>query len=162
MVLCNKPTRIKCKVESGHVPLEHNFWHYLRSKLCLLNEQIHVPSTSFALDGEIDYDQLLEGTNSLLDHGNLPAKSMSKFSNAITLLHHGRTKAKDDADEMQVICGGLDAFLDFNKSSSILLSCLSQMSISVIIMIHFGANDRMKNFVFKINLVHTNLGSSEK
>ncbi len=25
MVLCNKPTRIKCKVESGHVPLEHNF-----------------------------------------------------------------------------------------------------------------------------------------
>jgi len=38
MVLCNKPTRIKCKVESGHVPLEHNFRHYLRSKLCLLNE----------------------------------------------------------------------------------------------------------------------------
>ena len=76
MVLCNKPTRIKCKVESGHVPLEHNFRHYLRSKLCLLNEQIHVPLTSFALDGEIDYDQLLEGTNSLLDCGNLPAKSM--------------------------------------------------------------------------------------
>ncbi len=76
---------------------------------------MNVPSTSFALDGEIDYDQLLEGTNSLLDCGKLPAKSMTKFSNAITLLHHGRTKAKDDADEMQVICGGLDAFLDFEK-----------------------------------------------
>ena len=62
MVLCNKPTRIKCKVESGHVPLEHNFRHYLRSKLCLLNKHMHVPLTSFALDGEIDYDQLLEGT----------------------------------------------------------------------------------------------------
>jgi len=122
IVLCNQPTDIKCKVESGHVPLERNFQHYLRSKLCLLNEQIHVPLTSFALGGEIDYDQLLEGTNSLLDCGKLPAKSMAKFYNAITLLHHGRTKAKDDADEMQVICGGLDAFLDFDKSSSIRLS----------------------------------------
>jgi len=81
----------------------------------LLNEQTHVPSTSFALGEEIDYDQLLEGTNSLLDCGNLPTKSMGKFSNAITLLHHGRTKVKDDADEMQVICGGLDASLDFEK-----------------------------------------------
>ena len=51
---------------------------------------------------------------------------------------------------MQVICGGLDAFLDFDKNSSILLSCLSQMSISVIIMLNFGANDRMKNFVFNL------------
>ena len=72
--------------------------------------------TSCALDGEIDFDQLLEGTNILLDRGNLPAKSMGKFSNAITLLHHGRTKVKDDADKMQVICGGLDAFLDFEIS----------------------------------------------
>ena len=76
---------------------------------------MNVPSTSFPLGGEIDYDQLLEGTNSLLDRGNLPAKSMGKFSNAITLLHHGSTKVKDDADEMQVICGGLDAFLDVEK-----------------------------------------------
>ena len=72
---------------------------------------MHVPLTSFALDREIDYDQLFKGTNGLLDHGNLPAKSMGKFSNAITLLHHGRTKVKDDADEMQVICRGHDAFL---------------------------------------------------
>ena len=70
--------------------------------------------------------------------------------NAITLLHHGGTKAKDDADEMQVICGGLDAFLDFEKNSSILLSCLLQMSMSVIIMLNVGANDRMKNFVFNL------------
>ena len=101
---------------------------------------MHVPLTSFALDGEIGYNQLLEGTNSLLDHGNLPAKSMGKFSNAITLLHHGRTKVKDDADKMQVTCGGLDSFLDFEKSSGILLSCLSQMSMSVIIMLNVGAN----------------------
>ena len=84
-------------------------------KIVLLNEQIHVPLTSFALGGEIDYGQLWEGTNSLLDCGKLPAKSMGKFSNVSTLLHHGRTKVKDDADEMQVICGGLDAFLDFEK-----------------------------------------------
>ena len=62
-----------------------------------------------------DYDQLFDGTNSLLDCGNLPAKSMGKFSNAITLLHHGRTKVKDDADDILVICGGIDAFLDFEK-----------------------------------------------
>ncbi len=62
--------------------------------------------------------------HSLLDCGNLPAKSMGKFSNAITLLHLGHTKMKDDADKMPVICGGLDAFLDFEKHSSILLSCL--------------------------------------
>ena len=117
MVLRNKPTRIKCKVDSGQIPLEHNFRHYLRSKLCLMNEQIHVPFTSFALDGEkVDYDQHLEGTYSLFDCGNLPTKSMGKFSNAITLLHYGRTKVKDDADNMPVICGGLDAFLDFEKS----------------------------------------------
>ncbi len=116
----------------------------------MLNEQIHGPLTSIALDGEIDYDQLLEGTNSLLDCGNLPAKSMAKFSNAITVLHHGCTKVKDDADEMTVICGGLDAFLDFDKNSSILLSCLLQMPLSVIIMLNFGANDRMKNFVFNL------------
>ena len=73
-------------------------------KCVLLNKQMHVPLTSFALDGEIDYNHLLEGTNSLLDRGNLPAKSMGKFSNAITLLHHGCTKVKDDADIMQVIC----------------------------------------------------------
>ena len=66
---------------------------------------------------------------------------MAKVSNAITLLHHGRTNAKDDADEMQVICGGLDAFLGFDKNSSILLSCLSQMSISIIIMLNVGANE---------------------
>ena len=76
---------------------------------------MHVPLTSFALDGEINHDELLEGTNSLLDCGNLQAKSMGKFSNAITLLHHGRTKEKDDAEKMQVICGGLDAFLDFER-----------------------------------------------
>ncbi len=111
---------------------------------------MHVPLTSFALDGEIDYDQLLEGTNHLLDCGNLPAKSMGKFSNAITLLHHGRTKVKDDADEKQVICGGLDAFLDIEKNSRIILSCLSQMLMSVIIMLNVGANDRMQNFVFNL------------
>ena len=116
----------------------------------MLNEQIHVPFISFALDEEINYDQLLEGTNSLLDCGNLPAKSMGKFSNAVTVLHHGHTKVKDNADEIQVICGGLDAFLDFEKNSSILLSCLSQMSISVIIMLNVGANDRMQNFVFNL------------
>jgi hypothetical protein len=116
-----------------------------------MNEQIHVPFTSFALDGEKgDYDQLLEGTNSLLDCGNLPTKSMGKFSNAITLLHYGRTKVKDDADNMQVICGCLDAFVDFEKSTSILLSCLSQMSISVIIMFNIGANERIQNFVFNL------------
>ncbi len=59
MVLCNKPTRIKCKVELGRVPLENKFRHYLRSKLSLMNEQIHVSFTSFASDGEIDYNQLL-------------------------------------------------------------------------------------------------------
>ncbi len=116
----------------------------------MLNEQIHVPLTSFALDGDIDYDQLLEGTKSLLDCGNLPAQSMGKFSNANTLLHHGRTKVKGDADKMQVLCGGLDAFLDFEKSSSILLPCLSQISISVLIMLNVGANNRMQNFVFNL------------
>ncbi len=68
---------------------------------------------------------------------------MGKFSNANTLLHHGGTKVKDDADEMQVIHGGLDSFLDFEKSSSILLSCLRQMSMSVIIMLNVGANERI-------------------
>ncbi len=127
-----------------------------------MNEQIHVPLTSFTLDGEkVNYDQLLEGTNSLLDCGNLPTKSMGKFSNAITLLHYGCTKVKDDADNMPVICGGLDAFLDFEKSSSILLSCLSQMSISVIIMFNVSANKKYRN-LFSIYLVHTNLGSSKK
>ena len=115
-----------------------------------MNEQIHVPLTSFALDGEIDYDQLLEGTNSLLDCGHLQAKSMGKFSNAITLLQYGHIIMKNDADKMPVICGGFDAFLDFEKSSSILLSCLSQMSISVIIMFNVGAYDRMQNFVFNL------------
>ena len=81
-----------------------------------MNEQIDVdvPLTSFALDGEIDYDQLLEGTNSLLDCGNLPAKSMG-----VLQCHHSSSSwmyiVKDNADEMQVICGGLDAFLDFKK-----------------------------------------------
>ena len=75
---------------------------------------------------------------------------MGKFSNAITLLHHGCTKVKDNADELQVICGGLVAFLDFEKNSSILLSCLSQMTISVVIVLNFGANDRMKDFVFNL------------
>ena len=75
--------------------------------------------------------------------------------NANTLLHHGRTKVKDDADEMQVICGGLDAFLDFEKSSSILFSCLSQMSISVIIMLNFGANNRVKIFFQSIWFIQT-------
>ena len=118
MVLRNKPTRVKCKVDLGQIPLEHNFRHYLQSKLCLMNEQIHVPLTSFTLDGEkVNYDQLLEGTNSLLDCGNLPTKSMGKFSDAITLLHYGRTKVKDDADNMQVICGCLDAFVDFEKAN---------------------------------------------
>ena len=56
-----------------------------------------------------------KGTNSLYDCGNLPAKSMGKFSNAITLLHRAHTKVKDNADDIQVICGGLDAFLDFEK-----------------------------------------------
>ncbi len=115
-----------------------------------MNKQMGVPMTSFALDGETDYDQLLEGTNSLLDCGNLPAKSMGKFSNAITLLHHGCRKLKDDADNMSVICGDLDAFLDFEKSSSIFLSCHSQMSISVIIMLNIGANERIQKFVFNL------------
>ena len=65
---------------------------------------MHFPLTSFVLDGEMDYDQLLEGTNNLLYCGNLPAKSMGKFSNAITLLHHGCTKVEDNADDIQVIC----------------------------------------------------------
>ena len=30
MVLCNKPTRIKCKFESGCAPLENNLRHYLQ------------------------------------------------------------------------------------------------------------------------------------
>ena len=38
--------------------------------------------------------------------------------------------------------------LEFEKSSSILLSCLSQMSISVIIMFNVGANKRIQKFVF--------------
>ena len=51
---------------------------------------------------------------------------------------------------MQVIC--VEVLMPFLilKNSSILLSCLSQMSISVIIMLNFGANDRMKNFVFNL------------
>ena len=75
---------------------------------------------------------------------------MGKFSNAITLLHHGCTKVKDDADEMPVISGGPGAFLDFEKNSIILLSCLLQMSMSVIIMFNIGANGRMQNFVFDL------------
>ncbi len=105
---------------------------------------------SFALDGEINYDQLLEGTNSLLDCGNLLAKSMGKFFNSITLLHYGCTKVKDDADKVPVICGGLDAFLDFEKSPSLLLSCLLQMSISVIIMFNVDANKRIQKIIFNL------------
>ena len=56
---------------------------------------------------------------------------------------------QDDADNTPVICGGLDAFLNLDKSSIILFSCLSQMSISVIIMINVGANKRIQKFVFK-------------
>ena len=122
---------------------------------------MHVPLTSFALDGDIDYDQHLEDTNSLLDFGNLPAKSIGKLSNAITLLHHGHTKVKDDADEMQVICGGLNAFLDFEKNSSILLSSLSQMSMSVIIMLIMLVPMKEYRILFSICLVHTNLGSNK-
>ena len=57
---------------------------------------------------------------------------------------------KDDANNMPVIYGDLDAFLDVEKSSSILLCCLSQMSISVIIMSNVGANERIQNFDFNL------------
>ena len=81
---------------------------------------------------------------------NIPAKSMGKFTNAITLLHHGLTTVKNDPDKMSVICSGFDAFLDFDKSSNVLLSCVSQMSISVSIMFNVGANKRNENLVFNL------------
>lgn len=85
---------------------------------------------SFTLDG-----RLSERTKSML---NINGKIFP---------YYGRPLVKEDTSKMSIVCGGLDFILDFDKSTNIMLSWVSQMWISFIVILNVGMDDRIQKFV---------------